>query len=90
MCSLLVVNLQWGTVFVKPAFVVPFCSGEQTAVSIPALHPYSDIPLVRDSSAALHLPLCVAHTLAPSLFLLCCEQRGKKTHPKKTDVRTRT
>lgn len=51
--------------FENHAFVVLFCRREQTLTSFPALHLCSDILLVGDSSAALHLPLSVVHTLIP-------------------------
>lgn len=37
-------------------------------MSFPAIHPCSDIPLVRDGGAALHLPLSVVLTLIPPLL----------------------
>ena len=47
--------------FENEAFVVLFCSREQPPTPFPVLHPCSDIPLVRDSGAALHLLLPVVH-----------------------------
>lgn len=72
--NLLVLNLHQGNFF--PPFFCPFenhafvvcfffCRREQTPTSFKVLHLCSDISLVGDSIAALHLPLSVVHTLIP-------------------------